>query len=1118
MQQIADWLEKLGMSEYAQRFAENGIDASVLRYLTDQDLEKIGVLLGHRRKMLAAIQELGSPAVAQPAAIELKPQETAERRQVTVMFSDLVGSTALSARMDPEDLREVISAYQKCVAETVGRFGGYVAKFMGDGVLVYFGYPQAHEDDAERAIRAGLELIQAVGGLTTSAPLQTRVGIATGLVVVGDLIGSGEAQERGIVGETPNLAARLQGVAEPNCVVIAESTRKLVGKLFELQDLGALDLKGISGRVQAWAAMRPASVESRFDALHAGGLTELVGREEELELLLRRWSKARSGEGQVVLLSGEPGIGKSRLTAALMDRLAPEPHTRLRDFCSPQHTDSALYPIISQMERAAGFTHEDTPQQKLDKLDALLAQTLTPQQHAELLAEMLSLPNDGRYPTLELTAQQRREQTLEALTAQVEVLARSNPVLMIFEDAHWIDPTSLDVIGRTVDRLRTLQLLLVVTYRPEFDPPWIGRPYVTALTLNRLGEHEIGAMVDRVAGNKPLPESVRRDIVERTDGIPLFVEEMTKAVLEAAAEGVAERAIAGIPPSSIAVPASLHASLMARLDRLGPAKEVAQIGAAIGREFPHTLLAAIVAKPEAELWAALDRLIAAGLLFRQGVPPHATYLFKHALVQDAAYGTLLREPRRALHARIAEILETQFAEIAESRPEILARHCTEAGLIEKAAGLWGKAGQRSSARSALVEAIEQLTRALAQIASTPATPALRREQIKLQVALITPVIHVKGYAAPETKVAVERARLLIEQAEAQGEPPEDPLLLFSVLYGYWAVSYVAFDGSMMRKLAEGFLALAEAQRATVPLMVGRRVMGQSLLLTGDIAQGRVFLDQAIALYDPAEHRPLTTRFGQDVGVPILSYRSWALWFLGYSDAALRDADNALKHAREIGHAPTLMYALNHASWTKVFCRNYTAANVDAVELAALADEKSAFWWKALGMVEQGGIWALTGQASEAVHMLTSGITALRSTGATVSVPSHLSHLAKANAELGQFDDAWCRVGEAMAAVETTRERWYEAEINRIAGEIALISPKPDETKAQRYFERALAVARQQHAKSWELRAAMSLACLRRSQGKVQQARELLAPVYGWFTEGFDTRDLKEAKALLDELA
>jgi class 3 adenylate cyclase len=695
---IGGWLRSLDLGEYEAIFRENKIDETVLPKLTADDLKELGVrALGDRRKLLDAIAGLDAYAHPRLAAVATaaSPRDTAERRQVTVMFSDLVGSTALSARMDPEDLREVISAYQKCVAETVQRFSGFVAKYMGDGVLVYFGYPQAHEDDAERAVRSGLELVQAVSGLKSSAPLQTRVGIATGLVVVGDLVGSGAAQEQTVVGETPNLAARLQGIAEPNAVIIAESTRKLLGNLFDFQDLGAQDLKGMGNPVRAWVVLRHASIQSRFEALHASGLTELVGREEELELLLRRWSKAKSGEGQVVLLSGEAGIGKSRLTAALLERLAAEPHTRLRYFCSPQHTDSAFYPIIGQMERAAALAHDDTQQGRLDKLDALLAQTSTSKQDAALFAEMLSLPNDGRYPALDLDPQQRRQKTLEALTTQMEVLSRQNPLLMIFEDAHWTDPTSLETFGRVVDRVRSLPVLLIVTFRPEFEPPWIGQSYVTALTINRLAHRDIEAMIDGVVGNKLIPASVRHDIIERTDGIPLFVEEMTKSVLEAGSEEEAQRTAATVPSTALAVPASLHASLMARLDRLGPAKEVAQIGAAIGREFSHALLAALVRKPEAELQLALDRLVATGLLFRQGVPPQASYLFKHALVQDAAYGTLLREPRRALHARIAEALESQFTNIAESQPELLARHCTEAGLIEKAVGLWAKAGQRS---------------------------------------------------------------------------------------------------------------------------------------------------------------------------------------------------------------------------------------------------------------------------------------------------------------------------------------------------------------------------------------------------------------------------------------
>ena len=1122
MMDVGVWLRGLGLERYEAAFRDNEIDETVLPALTAEDLKDLGVVVvGHRRKLLGAIAALRADAKAPlpdvDPTIDRSPKEDAERRQVTVMFSDLVGSTALSTRMDPEDLREVISAYQNCVGAIVRRFGGFVAKYMGDGVLIYFGYPHAHEDDAERAVRAGLELIAAVAGLKTRASLQTRVGIGTGVVVVGDLIGSGEAQERGIVGETPNFAARLQGIAEPNTVVIAESTRRLVGNLFELQDLGARELKGIPGWVRAWMALRASSVESRFEALHASGLTALVGRDEELELLLRRWSRSKTGEGQVVLLSGEAGIGKSRLTAALLERLATEPHTRLRYFCSPQHTDSALYPIIGQMERAAGLAHDDTLQAKLDKLDALLAQTSTSIEDAALLAEMLSLSNDGRYPALVPDPQHRRQRTLEALIAQTETLTQQKPVLMIFEDAHWTDPTSLEVFSRVIDRVRTLRALLIVTFRPEFEPPWIGEPHVTALTINRLAEREIGAMIDRVAGNKPLPANIRQDIAERTDGIPLFVEEMTKAVLEAESEGEARRTAAAVPAPALAVPPSLQASLMSRLDRLGPAKEVAQIGAAIGKEFSHALLTAVVDKPDAELNAALDRLLQSGLLFRQGVPPQARYLFKHALVQDTAYGTLLRERRRALRARIADVLESQFAEIAESQPELLARHCTEAGLIEKAAGFWGKAGQRSLARSALVEAVQQLTQAIDQIETLPGTPALRREKIRLQVALITPLLHVKGYAAPETKTAAERARLLIEQAEALGEPIEDPLLLFSVLFGLFIANFNAFNGEAMRKLAPEFLALAERQRAKAPLMIGHRMMGISLTSTGEVVDGRAHFDRAISLYDPDAHRPLAARFSIDSRVSTLGFRSVALWFLGYPEAALADAEHALEDAREIGQAATLMFILQWASLAQLLCGNYAPADVLGGELVALSEQKGSTFWKTIGGIVQGCVLALTGRAVDAVGLITSGLSAYRSMGSSLLVPFYSSCLARAYADLGKFDRAWHCIGEAMTAVETGKERWFEAEVHRTAGEIALKSPEPDATKGQIYFERALAVARGQQAKSWELRAAMSMAQLWRDQGKSDDARDLLARIHGRFTEGFATLDLKKARALLDEL-
>jgi class 3 adenylate cyclase/tetratricopeptide (TPR) repeat protein len=1122
---VVVWLRSLGLERYEAAFRDNEIDEQVLSSLTQEDLKEIGVApVGHRRMLLEAIAALrdetrqntlsAEPAVSSSVP-SVSPEDRAERRHVTVMFSDLVGSTALSTRMDPEDLRQVISTYQNSVAATVGRFGGFVAKYMGDGVLVYFGYPQAHEDDAERAVGAGLQLIKAVGDLKTHAPLQMRVGIATGLVVVGDLIGSGSSQEQAIVGDTPNLAARLQAIAEPNSVVIAESTRKLVGSLFEVEDLGPQELKGIAGPTRVWAAIRPAAVEGRFEAMHASGLTDLVGREEELDLLLRRWSKAKSGEGQIVLLSGEAGIGKSRLTAALLERLSAEPHARLRYFCSPQHTDSAFYPIISQMERAAGLAHDDTAQTKLDKLDALLAQNFTPREDVALFSEMLSLPNDGRYPAVELGPQQRRQRILELLATQVETLARRSPTLMIFEDAHWADPTSFEAFGRVMDGIATLNVFLIVTYRPEFQPPWIGQPHVTTVTLNRLGQREIAALIDSVSGSKPLPANVRQDIVERADGIPLFIEEMTKAVLETGGQDGAERAVSSIPVPSHSVPASLHASLMARLDRLGSAKEVAQIGAVIGREFSHILLATVARKHEETLLKALHDLTEAGLLFRRGAYPQATYLFKHALVQDTAYSTLLRERRRALHARVAEVLETQFPEIAESQPELVARHYNDAGLIEKSATFWARAGRRSVARSAFAEAVAQLHRALDQIATLPATPALRQEEIEVQVSVINPLMNMGGYSSPAAKAATERARVLIERAEALGEPLEKPLLLYTVLYLAWATNFGAFDGNALRTLAAQFLAVAEKQGDPFAIMYGHHLTGHSLVMTGSPAQALLHADHAIGLHD-LKYRPLSLVFGFDCGIVSSGLRSNARWFLGYPDAAMADANQGLNEARDFDHAGNIFQALHNAIITHFLCGNHAVVEALANEVSALAEKHDAPMWKATGHIYRAWALAVAGKASEAVQMVTPGVTAHRPS-ATFLAPVRLSLWAKSYAELGQLDEALRFVDAAKEFIERTGETWFEVGVHCIAGEIAFKSLPSDAAKAEAHFERALAVARQQQAKSWELHAVTRMARLWRDQGRPHQAQELLAPVYGWFTEGFGTRDLKEAKALLDEL-
>ena len=969
---VGGWLRSLGLAQYEPMFRAHEIDSEVLPELSEGDLEKLGIPLGHRKRLMKAIALIGGPTMAPAskisAPIEPSPRESAERRHLTVMFCDLVGSTALSTKLDPEDLRVVIGAYHKCVAATVAQFDGFVAKYMGDGVLIYFGYPQAHEDDAERSVRTGLALITAMSALQSPVPLQVRVGIATGLVVVGDMIGSGEAQERGIVGETPNLAARLQGVAEANMVVIAEGTRRLLGNLFELEELGPKDLKGIAGPARAWAALRTSSVESRFEAMHASGLTALVGREEETELLLRRWSRAKSGEGQVVLLSGEAGIGKSRLTAALLEQLAGEPHTRLRYFCSPQHTDSALYPIIGQMERAAGLTHDDKPQAKLDKLEALLAQTSTSIEDAALFAEMLSLPNDGRYPALALVPEQRRQRTLDALMAQMQALTHSSPVLMILEDAHWTDPTTLELFGRVVERIWTLRVLLIVTFRPEFEAPWIGRPHVTALTINRLAQRDIDAMIDRLVGNASLPANIRQDIIERTDGIPLFVEEMTKAVLEAENDSAAEHVAAAVPHPGLAVPASLHASLMARLDRLGPAKEVAQVGAAIGREFSHALLAAVVSKPEAELASALDRLVEAGLLFRQGVPPHTTYLFKHALVQDAAYGTLLREPRRALHAAIARALTERFPERAAAQPELVAHHFTEAALPAEAVGYWLQAGRWSAERSADKESVRQLRRGLDALMTLSPSPNRNRKELEFQLALGTPLISLHGWSGSPVATAYERAGALCEGLnDAERLSPNS----------FWDSSsnrIVRGETRAAQHLTGQLHVLAERTGDRVSRLLAHRATGAVMMQLGEFIKARSEFEQIGAIYDSERDRSLAARCVTDPQASGLSFLSLVLWILGYPEQARRAASEASRWAADLGHANTRGHILCHGgAQLAQLLRDVRKTRAHADALIALAGEHDMPMWRGYGTVFQGWAIAEDGSVGNGAHLVRQGM-------------------------------------------------------------------------------------------------------------------------------------------------
>jgi predicted ATPase len=820
---------------------------------------------------------------------------------------------------------------------------------------------------------------------------------------------------------------------------------------------------------------------------------------------MRRWERARQGDGQLLLIVGEPGLGKSRLLEEFHVRLRDTPHTWSEWTCSQLLQNTPLHPIAEWGRQRFGGADVSAAQRLADLESSLDQVKLDPVENVPLLAPLLDIPlSQERVPAL--APEELRRRQLAAMTAWVMAGGRVQPIVLGFEDLHWADPTTLDLLRGIAERGARAPVFIVATTRPEFRPPWGMRSHHGTISLSPLDRAQVRDMVAELSARHALSRDVVEDVAARTGGVPLFIEEVTRLLLERGEQG----GIQAIPPT-------LQQSLMARLDRLGPAREVAQLASVIGRGFSYGLLRALAGMEDAPLQAGLERLAEADILLVEGLPPESDYRFKHSLIQDAAYEHLLKSRRQVLHRRVAEVLRDNLAATASVEPELLAHHFSQAGLTEAAIEWWAKAGQRSLERSALVEATAQLTRALEQIATLPATPALRREQIKLQVALITPLLNVKGAAAPETKAAAERARLLIEQAEALGEPPEDPLLLFSVLYGFWVANIVAFNGDVTRELAAQVLALAEKQRETVPLMIGHRLMGMSLLATGDIAESQAHLDRSIALYDPGEHRPLAMRFGMDLRASTLSYRSFASWFLGYPEAALAAADLALKDAREIGQAATLMYTLNFIPLTYIYCGDYAAAKAQADEVVALADEKGSLFWKAFGMMNQGWLFALTGKASDAVQMITSGITAWRSTGATLWAPLRMSHLARAYAELGQFDDAWRSVGEAITAVKTAKERWCETEIHREAGEIALMSPEADAAKAEACFERALAIARAQQAKSWELRAGMSMARLWRDQGKRQQARNLLAPVYSWFTEGFETLDLKDAKTLLDEL-
>jgi class 3 adenylate cyclase/tetratricopeptide (TPR) repeat protein len=1125
MSAVRNWLEEIGLSQYADAFEANDIDMDLLTRVDDQLLKDIGVSsAGHRLRLRDAIARLAPKSTdGANAAGAVDPTEVsatfAERRQLTVMFCDLVGSTALSARLDPEDLRAVISAYHRCVAAVIERASGFVAKFMGDGVLAYFGYPRADEHDAERAVRAGLALVAAVPRLDTAAEtrLQVRVGIATGLVVVGDLIGEGAAQEQAVVGETPNLAARLQVLAAPGTVVIGPSTRQLTGGLFDYADLGAVEIKGLAAPVVASRVLRESGTESRFEALRATA-TPLIGRDEELALLLRRWQQTKSGEGCVVLVSGEPGIGKSRLAQTLVERLAGEPHTPLRTFCSPHHQNHALYPTIAQLERAAGLRREDTADERLDKLEAVLATATNDlDEAAPLLAALLSLPAAERYPPLDLTPQNQKEKTLQALVAQVAALAARQPVLMLFEDAQWSDPTSLELLDLTIERVPSLPVLLIITFRPEFTPPWTGRPHVSLLSLNRLAPRQRAEMIAGVTGGKTLPEDITAQIIDRTDGVPLFVEELTKAVLESgmltdAGDRYTAATIPGSGPRTtpLAIPATLQASLLARLDRLAPVREAAQIGAALGRQFSHQLIAAAAPMPPPQLDHALTQLVGAELIYRRGTPPDAEYTFKHALVQDAAYSTLLRSRRQQLHAHIAATLEGQFPDIVAAQPALLAHHCTEAGLSEKAIAYWLAGGRHALGRSAAAEAVALLRRGLALVPALPDGEWRQERELDLQIALGRALIANRGWGALGLDEVHSRAR---ELALSLNRPRA---LLFS-LWGQITEHWARADMKRARRLAADLQELGDAGGDVLTQVLGCDAVGATHLWLGEFTAARPYLEKALALYDPADGPSYSELLSYDSRVELWLHSSFLLACLGHLDQALFQRDAALGEAGRLSHPSTLAHALTCAWWIGWFLRFQPGSLLRyADQTLALASTHRLLFFRAMALAWRGWCLAALGRADEGMPLVTTGLVDWGELRLITWRPLALTLLGDACRMAGQVQAALDHLSVARRLMEETEERWFQAETLRLTGDTLLAMG--DSAAAEVSYHAAIAIAQQQSAKLWELCAAISLARLWRDQGRRTEARDLLAPVYGWFTEGSAIPVLEEAKALLEELA
>jgi class 3 adenylate cyclase/tetratricopeptide (TPR) repeat protein len=1100
MSDVRVWLESLGLGRYADAFEENDIEGDLLSELTDEYLSALGVSsLGHRMRLLKAIRERAAePRPTPPPVPEMASQETeqAERRQLTVMFSDLVGSTELSSELDPEALRDINRTYQDAAKAAVERFGGYVARYMGDGVLAYFGYPTAHEDDAERAVRAGLELVREVPTLPVEPRLSVRVAVATGPVVVGDIVGVGAAQERAAVGETPNLAAKLQSLAAPNSVVLAESTHRLVKGRFLFRPLGAQSVRGIRDPVEVFEA-EGIRTEARLQVGHDGTVAPMVGRGEELGMLLRRWSLTQEGEGQVVLLGGEPGIGKSRIAEALREQIRNGPHTALRYQCSPYYTTSAFHPVIEQMASAAGFQNEDSEETRLDKLASLLEGEVEPVDQA-LVAELMGL-STARYVMPDMAPTAKRERTIAALVYQLEALAATAPVLVVFEDVHWIDPSTRDLLDATVEMVPSHAILLLITHRPEFDAGrWSSRGQVTQLGLNRLSRRDVSEIVSSVVGSKPLPTDVLEHIHQKTDGVPLFVEELTRDLVESELLLEAEGAYELVGPlPSLSIPSTIHDALTARLDRLGPAKDVAQRGAVLGRTFSYDMVAAVSDSSADELVAALSQLEDAGLVSRRGTPPEASYSFRHALVRDAAYDSLLLNERRRHHAAAAAILD-QGDRVDYA---VVANHQALAGEFEAAVSCFLRAGRGAARRAEHDEASRHLERALelseAELTGRPALIA----QLEIQRALGVVRLSQTSYGDPAVGEAYARAAELASQLS-------DDSARFSALRGEWMHFFTSASPDYGLSKADEMLAMATGEGRVAREVIGHQLRGQSLFLLGRVLDAKASLERAVGLSDKVDH------YGRDAVALAYTFGAATLWAAGFPARSLEWTAEGLAQAKAMDNPLVFAQALMHSCIVSTFAGEERTRRLLIEYEAEKRTASFGYFWP---LMQLALAWT-DPLGPDAVSKARAGIAALTAVGAPVAHSNHLGLLAQVELANGLVEEARASADAARSFAETHNERGYLPDALRVAASVRRYGEKPITAEAEQLLRSGLRVARDTGALGQELRVGMDLAELLEEQGNCAEARALLESIYDRFTEGFDTPPLVDARKRLEALS